>query len=325
MRIRICGSETISISSAYRGRRMSPGPSIGNHVSPVLRLLPLPTASTPLRRPNEAGAPKLESGTNRGRRLFTRGGPSVGSARMWAHARYQTVRTRAVIRPLSPHELRQFTRCIQVQSGPRPSRPAGWESFTPGTTPQKPAPWDVADLPVNQRSTTHSFTRSRLVGSGRPISGQAARRNFEPGRESGTTVGGAVPGAIRPQREARMGTMPDTMQPAPLPSVYQLRVVVRGVSPLIWRRLLIPADTTIADLHAVLQVAFGWTGVRGPTGAKTTSGTSRGGLLSSGRARRRSRRAGRASPGILRALWRSGSGSGRGRDELLRPRACRRP
>jgi hypothetical protein len=57
-----------------------------------------------------------------------------------------------------------------------------------------------------------------------------------------------------------MGAMPDTMQPAPLPSVYQLRVVVRGVSPLVWRRLLIPADTTIAGLHAVLQIAFGWTG-----------------------------------------------------------------
>ena len=50
-----------------------------------------------------------------------------------------------------------------------------------------------------------------------------------------------------------MGAMPDTMQPAPLPSVYRLRVVVRGVSPLIWRRLLVPADTTIAGLHAVLQ------------------------------------------------------------------------
>ena len=69
-----------------------------------------------------------------------------------------------------------------------------------------------------------------------------------------------MPGAIRPQREARMGAMPDTMQPAPLPSVYQLRVVVHGVSPLIWRRLLVPADTTIAGLHAVLQTAFGWTG-----------------------------------------------------------------
>ena len=48
------------------------------------------------------------------------------------------------------------------------------------------------------------------------------------------------------------------MQPGPLPSVYQLRVVVRGVSPLIWRRLLIAADTTIADLHAVSQIASGW-------------------------------------------------------------------
>ena len=54
--------------------------------------------------------------------------------------------------------------------------------------------------------------------------------------------------------------MPNTMEPASLPSVYQLRVVVRGVSPLIWRRLLVPADTTIAGLHAVLQIAFGWTG-----------------------------------------------------------------
>jgi hypothetical protein len=54
--------------------------------------------------------------------------------------------------------------------------------------------------------------------------------------------------------------MPNTMESAPLPSVYQLRVVVRGVSPLIWRRLLIPADTTVTGLHAVLQIAFGWGG-----------------------------------------------------------------
>lgn len=43
-------------------------------------------------------------------------------------------------------------------------------------------------------------------------------------------------------------------------SVYQLRVVVAGISPLIWRRLLVPADTTIAELHMVLQLAFGWGG-----------------------------------------------------------------
>ena len=54
--------------------------------------------------------------------------------------------------------------------------------------------------------------------------------------------------------------MPDTRPSALVQSVYQLRVVVRGVSPLIWRRLLIPADTTIAGLHAVWQIAFGWNG-----------------------------------------------------------------
>src|SRR5438477_1461988 len=40
--------------------------------------------------------------------------------------------------------------------------------------------------------------------------------------------------------------------------VYQLRVVLRSVSPLIWRRLLVRGDSTIADLHATLQIALGW-------------------------------------------------------------------
>ena len=43
------------------------------------------------------------------------------------------------------------------------------------------------------------------------------------------------------------------------PSVYQLRVVLRGVSPLIWRRLLVRGDTTVAGLHATLQLVLGWT------------------------------------------------------------------
>ncbi len=43
----------------------------------------------------------------------------------------------------------------------------------------------------------------------------------------------------------------------PVPVVYQLRVVLRGVSPPIWR-LLVRSDSTVADLHRTLQVAFGW-------------------------------------------------------------------
>lgn len=40
--------------------------------------------------------------------------------------------------------------------------------------------------------------------------------------------------------------------------VYQLKVSLRGISPLIWRRLLVESTTTIAQLHAILQVAMGW-------------------------------------------------------------------
>lgn len=42
--------------------------------------------------------------------------------------------------------------------------------------------------------------------------------------------------------------------------VYRLRVVLAGISPLIWRRVLVRGDATIAELHEVLQLAFGWSG-----------------------------------------------------------------
>src|SRR5260370_8135242 len=43
-------------------------------------------------------------------------------------------------------------------------------------------------------------------------------------------------------------------------AIYQLRVVLRGVSPLIWRRLLVVSTTSIGELHEILQSAFGWSG-----------------------------------------------------------------
>lgn len=40
--------------------------------------------------------------------------------------------------------------------------------------------------------------------------------------------------------------------------VYQFKVVLRGVSPMIWRRILLHSDQTIADLHYTIQIAMGW-------------------------------------------------------------------
>jgi hypothetical protein len=45
------------------------------------------------------------------------------------------------------------------------------------------------------------------------------------------------------------------------PCVYQFRVVVQGVSPLIWRRLLVRSDMSLATLHATLQIVFAWSDV----------------------------------------------------------------
>ena len=41
-------------------------------------------------------------------------------------------------------------------------------------------------------------------------------------------------------------------------SMLQLRISLRGVSPPVWRRLLIHEEITIAELHHVMQLAMGW-------------------------------------------------------------------
>lgn len=43
-----------------------------------------------------------------------------------------------------------------------------------------------------------------------------------------------------------------------VPHAYHLRIWIRQISPMIWRRLLLRGDQTLADLHYALQIAFGW-------------------------------------------------------------------
>ncbi|TDG16742.1 hypothetical protein EYW47_39970, partial [Paraburkholderia silviterrae] len=42
------------------------------------------------------------------------------------------------------------------------------------------------------------------------------------------------------------------------PAVLQLRISLRGVSPPVWRRVLISGQIMIAHLHQVMQLTMGW-------------------------------------------------------------------
>ena len=49
-----------------------------------------------------------------------------------------------------------------------------------------------------------------------------------------------------------------TKQKSPANEIYQIEVTLLWTEPPIWRRLLVPADLTLADLHNVIQCAMGW-------------------------------------------------------------------
>jgi Plasmid pRiA4b ORF-3-like protein len=42
--------------------------------------------------------------------------------------------------------------------------------------------------------------------------------------------------------------------------LVQLKAWLCGISPMVWRRLLVPSTCTLRELHGVLQVAMGWEG-----------------------------------------------------------------
>jgi len=47
------------------------------------------------------------------------------------------------------------------------------------------------------------------------------------------------------------------MPEPPEPSTYQLRAVLLGISPIIWKRLLIRADSTIAECGRRITLQVG--------------------------------------------------------------------
>jgi hypothetical protein len=43
-------------------------------------------------------------------------------------------------------------------------------------------------------------------------------------------------------------------------AIVQIKVWLLGVSPMVWRRVLVPAALMLRELHGVIQVAMGWEG-----------------------------------------------------------------
>jgi hypothetical protein len=44
-------------------------------------------------------------------------------------------------------------------------------------------------------------------------------------------------------------------------SILQVKVWLTGISPMVWRRIHVPANSTLRELHGTIQVAMGWEGI----------------------------------------------------------------
>jgi hypothetical protein len=44
-------------------------------------------------------------------------------------------------------------------------------------------------------------------------------------------------------------------------TILQVKVWLTGISPVVWRRVLVPSRFTLRELHGVIQVAMGWEGI----------------------------------------------------------------
>ena len=44
-------------------------------------------------------------------------------------------------------------------------------------------------------------------------------------------------------------------------AILQVKVWLVGISPMVWRRVLVPTTFTLRELHGVIQVVMGWEGI----------------------------------------------------------------
>jgi len=108
----------------------------------------------------------------------------------------------------------------------------------------------VTDVAEQMLSSGHPRAQDiAALMTGRPAlaatRGPASARQSQPRRSGRSGVSGRSSGE---RRRPGSGTL-----------VHQLKITLCGVSrPPVWRRVLVPADVTLEDLHEVIQQAMGW-------------------------------------------------------------------
>ena len=54
----------------------------------------------------------------------------------------------------------------------------------------------------------------------------------------------------------------ESVKSAALPgAILQIKVWLLGISPMVWRRVLVPNCVSLRELHGVVQLAMGWEGI----------------------------------------------------------------
>jgi hypothetical protein len=59
-------------------------------------------------------------------------------------------------------------------------------------------------------------------------------------------------------RKGANGIMTTKRAPRQPTSVHQLKVTLLGLEPAIWRRIAVPSDVTLTQLHDIVQAVMGW-------------------------------------------------------------------
>lgn len=61
--------------------------------------------------------------------------------------------------------------------------------------------------------------------------------------------------------DASVAVAPPSEPAADTNTILQVKVWWAGISPVVWRRVLVPTTFTLREFHSVIQVAMGWEGI----------------------------------------------------------------